>query len=288
MAATGRMQGMDALIADDDAVSRELLQCYLESLGARVHAVDSGSEALMAFEARKGRFDLVVLDACMPGPAPRILHEQISKHNPAVPVLFCSSFGVEEPALQFIGESGLGLLSKPFDRPTCFRAVTAALKKPDEPTPAGGAASIPKEPAPHRSNGTTSSTAAGRTAPGARPADVLIADDEAVHRKVLEFYLGSFGCRVQAASDGDEMLAACRQIADSLKLVVLDVRMPGPSPLQMYQQIHAIRAELPVLFCSGADPDDPAICSINKHGLKLLPKPYHRSDLRQAIQSLMS
>jgi DNA-binding NtrC family response regulator len=83
------------------------------------------------------------------------------------------------------------------------------------------------------------------------------------------------------------MLVACRQIADSLKLVVLDVRMPGPSPLQMYQQIHEIRPELPVLFCSAADPDDPGITAINKHGLKLLPKPYQRSDLRQAIQNVM-
>lgn len=287
MAAAGRMQGMDALIADDDAVSRELLQCYLESLGARVVVVNSGSEALMAFEERKGRFNLVILDACMPGPAPRILHEQIARCNPAVPILFCSSFGAEEPALQFIGESGLGLLSKPFDRPTCFRAVTAALKKADE-APTSAAASVATEPARRRSSGGTATSAGSRTAPAARPADVLIADDEAVHRKVLEFYLGSFGCRVQAACDGDEMLAACRQIADSLKLVILDVRMPGPSPLQMYQQIHEIRPELPVLFCSAADPDDPAICSINKHGLKLLPKPYHRSDLRQAIQNLMS
>lgn len=286
MAATGRMQGMDALIADDDAVSRELLQCYLESLGARVLAVNSGSEALMAFEERKGRFNLVILDACMPGPAPRILHEQISRCNPTVPVLFCSSFGAEEPALKFIGESGLNLLSKPFDRPTCFRAVTAALKKADEAAASLAAASVAEEAAPRRSNGASAGT--GRAAPAARPADVLIADDEAVHRKVLEFYLGSFGCRVQAACDGDEMLAACRQIADSLKLVVLDVRMPGPTPLQMYEQIHAIRPELPVLFCSAADPDDPAICSIHKHGLKLLPKPYQRSDLRQAIQSLMS
>ena len=287
MAAPGRMQGMDALIADDDAVSRELLECYLVSLGARVVAVDSGSEALMAFEERKGRFDLVVLDACMPGPAPRILHEQIVRCNPAVPILFCSAFAADEPALQFIGASGIGLLRKPFDRSMCFRAVTAALKKTDE-TPASAGTKLATEPAQRRPNGLCGASVGSRTATAARPADVLIADDEAVHRKVLEFYLGSFGCRVQAACDGDEMLAACRQLADSLKLIVLDVRMPGPTPLQMYQQIHEIRPELPVLFCSAADPDDPAICTLHKHGLKLLPKPYQRSDLRQAIQSVMN
>ena len=113
--------------------------------------------------------------------------------------------------------------------------------------------------------------------------DVLIADDEPICRDVLEFYLENLGCRVQAVCDGDEALAAYTHGADRIGLVVLDARMPGPSPLELYKRIRRISPRVPVLFCSGVSPLDPIIVAINACGLQLLPKPFNRSDLFQAI-----
>jgi DNA-binding response OmpR family regulator len=44
---------------------------------------------------------------------------------------------------------------------------------------------------------------------------------------------------------------------------------------------------VPVLFCSAASPDDPLIRGINARGLQLLPKPFNRSRLSHAIESVL-
>ena len=56
---------MDVLIADDDAVSRYLLQVSLASAGYRVTTTENGLEALRALEA-VGAPRLCVLDWMMP------------------------------------------------------------------------------------------------------------------------------------------------------------------------------------------------------------------------------
>lgn len=273
MVAVGPMARPEVLIADDDPISRELLQLYLESVGCGVLAVDSGSEALAAYGANAGRIGLVVLDACMPGPSPRHLYEVLHRLDPMVPVLFCSSFASDDPILRFISERGLRLVRKPFDRPALFQAVSEVLRKAKTEI---SAAILP-----------CVQLGSASPLPVTERADVLIADDESVHRRILEFYLGSLGCKVHAADDGHQVLAACRDGAEGIRLVVLDVRMPGPSPIRLYRQIREIRPDLPVLFCSGAPPDDPEICSVSEHGLQLLSKPFRRSQLQRAMVSVL-
>lgn len=272
MVAVGPIARPEVLIADDDAISRELLQFYLESVGCGVLAVSSGSEALEAYEATPGRIGLVILDACMPGPSPRHLCQVFHRLNPTVPVLFCSSFASDDPMLRFISERGLRLLRKPFDRPALFRAVSEVLRTAMTEISAAIVPCVEPDDKGHLP---------------AIGADVLIADDESVHRRILEFYLGSFGCRVYSANNGHEVLTACREGAEGIRLVVLDIRMPGPSPIRLYQQIREVRPELPVLFCSGAPPDDPEICCVSEHGLQLLSKPFRRSQLQQAIKAAL-
>lgn len=117
--------------------------------------------------------------------------------------------------------------------------------------------------------------------------EVLIADDDPICREILQLYLGNFACRVHAACDGNEALAVLRDAADRIGLIILDGRMPGPPPAQLYRLIRHISPCVPVLFCSGLLPDDPEIREINECGLQLLTKPFNRSDLRQAILNVL-
>lgn len=117
--------------------------------------------------------------------------------------------------------------------------------------------------------------------------EVLIADDESISREILQLYLENFACRVHTACDGNEALAVCRDAADRIGLIILDARMPGPPPTELYQLIRRISPSVPVLFCSGLSPNDPEIHAINECGLQLLPKPFNRSDLRQAILNVL-
>ncbi|HEU5116879.1 MAG TPA: response regulator, partial [Isosphaeraceae bacterium] len=55
---------MKILIADDDAVSRRLLQSYLQKWGYEITAVSDGTQAWERFEA--GLFRMVITDWMMP------------------------------------------------------------------------------------------------------------------------------------------------------------------------------------------------------------------------------
>ena len=128
MIAARPMQKLEVLIADDEAISREILQTYLESLGCSVQAAASGSEALKAFQEGTEWIRLVILDVCMPGPEPHELYEQIRRIKPSVPILFCSGISWGEPELRFIDEQGLQLLPKPFNRAALLQAALRVLK----------------------------------------------------------------------------------------------------------------------------------------------------------------
>ena len=59
------LSGVQVLLVDDNEVNRIVARCFLEPYGASVTEASGGEEALRAFDA--GRFDLVLLDAHMPG-----------------------------------------------------------------------------------------------------------------------------------------------------------------------------------------------------------------------------
>jgi PAS domain S-box-containing protein len=61
----GRFDGLHALLVDDEADGREMVRRLLEQCGARVTAVSSGSEALMAI--RRLRPQTLISDLAMPG-----------------------------------------------------------------------------------------------------------------------------------------------------------------------------------------------------------------------------
>ena len=122
----------------------------------------------------------------------------------------------------------------------------------------------------------------------ARPIEVLVADDELVARQLLSCYLESFGCSVEAVCDGQQALHAYWDRLGRIGLVILDALMPGPSPIQLYQCIRAISPSVPVLFCSGVSSDDPVIRAINEYGLRLLRKPFSRSDLHTVVRNVLN
>lgn len=120
------------------------------------------------------------------------------------------------------------------------------------------------------------------------PLNVLVADDDPIARDMLQIYLESIGCRVQAVNDGDAAYQVCEQRADELELVVLDARMPGPCPHALYDKLRALCPSLPILYCSGVSAEDPEMHFINEHGLSLLPKPFNRTDLLKAMRRVLT
>ena len=63
------------------------------------------------------------------------------------------------------------------------------------------------------------------------PQSVYLADDEKNIRDLIALFLSQEGFSVQAFSDGDSLLAACRQSPPDL--VILDIMMPGTDGLSI-------------------------------------------------------
>ena len=133
MSAAGRKFDAEVLIADDEQISREILQVYLESLGCRVQAVTNAIDALKAYEEGLEWIELVILDACMPGPSPQFVFDRIHALKPSAPVLFCSGVSPDDPELRFIYERGLRLLPKPFNRTALALAIAEVLNQAQAP-----------------------------------------------------------------------------------------------------------------------------------------------------------
>lgn len=118
------------------------------------------------------------------------------------------------------------------------------------------------------------------------PPEVLIADDESIGRCVLQIYLESLGFRTIAAKDGNEALAIFRGAPGRIGFVILDICMPGPPPVELYNLLRQTNPSVPVLYCSGISSDDPVSRAIDAHGLHLLTKPFNRGDLYEAIRQI--
>ena len=73
-------------------------------------------------------------------------------------------------------------------------------------------------------------------------AKVLVVDDNAANRTILERQTASWGMVNRLAADGDEAIKILREMAHAqqpMDLVLLDMRMPGPDGLQVARMIRA-------------------------------------------------
>ncbi len=80
------------LVVDDEPFIAELSKEVLEELGYHVIMKTSGIEALEAFKADPGKFDLVVADQTMPHMTGVQLTREMKKVRPDFPVILCSGF----------------------------------------------------------------------------------------------------------------------------------------------------------------------------------------------------
>jgi signal transduction histidine kinase len=115
------------LVADDQFHVLGIVARILTKAGYAVTAVPDGAAAVEA--ARKARFDLHVLDAIMPNLSGRDAYERIRTVRPGARFLFTSGYGGDALPPSFLKDSGVEMISKPFDPDSLLRAVRAALDR---------------------------------------------------------------------------------------------------------------------------------------------------------------
>ncbi len=137
-----------------------------------------------------------------------------------------------------------------------------------------------------------------REAAEARPVDlpetelrsdgvVLVIDDEAAVRDVVQQVLEDFGMRVLTAEGGDEGLELFARQADAIALVLLDMTMPGRSGQETLKEIHRIRGDVSVILSSGFSEEVVRDQFGDQMISGFLQKPYHPKDLLAAVRETL-
>jgi len=112
---------------------------------------------------------------------------------------------------------------------------------------------------------------------------VLIVDDDAMVREGMNSLVRSIGLRVQTFASAAEFLSA--KIPDVPKCLILDVRMPGQSGLDLHRQLKQANMEIPTVFISGHGDIPMTVRAMKQGAMEFLTKPVRGQDLLDAVQN---
>ena len=127
------------------------------------------------------------------------------------------------------------------------------------------------------------------TAESAEPAPtgnetVLLAEDEPGVAEFLALLLSEAGFDVISCADGREAVEKFHKYRDSLDLVLLDYRMPELNGIEVFDVIHEVSPEMPVILMSGNIPAS-KLQDLQKNGLRdVLRKPCSDSDVLKSVR----
>jgi two-component system, LuxR family, response regulator FixJ len=113
------------------------------------------------------------------------------------------------------------------------------------------------------------------------PTIFVVDDDEAI-RSSMKLLLKSFGLAATASASAQEFLASCDQSQPGC--LVLDVRMPGMSGLELQQQLNLRGATLPVIFITGHGDIPMAVEAMQQGAFDFLQKPFRDQELIDRVQ----
>ena len=110
---------------------------------------------------------------------------------------------------------------------------------------------------------------------------VYIVDDDEAMRDSLVWLLESQGLAVSSYAAAEDFLAACGE--EMAGCIVLDVRMPGMSGLELYEKLNARRCSLPVIFITGHGDVPMAVSALKKGAVDFIEKPFNDKELLRVI-----
>ena len=115
---------------------------------------------------------------------------------------------------------------------------------------------------------------------------VLVVDDDASVREALASLIGSVGLLVECFASPVEFLR--RRRSDVPSCLVLDVRMPGLSGLELQHRLAHSEHRIPIIFISAHGDIPMAVRAMKDGAVEFLPKPFRDEDLLNAIREALA
>ena len=116
---------------------------------------------------------------------------------------------------------------------------------------------------------------------GAKPTAYVVDDDEAI-RTLWRWLMESNGIAVQTFATAAEFIAAYK--AGGLACLVLDVRLPGMSGLELQEYLKRDGIEIPIVFVSGHGDVPTAVSAIKGGAVDFIQKPFGYREVLAIIQ----
>jgi FixJ family two-component response regulator len=118
------------------------------------------------------------------------------------------------------------------------------------------------------------------------PPIVSIVDDDSAVREALTNLMRSIGVNVQAFTCAREFLDSERPRGPSC--LVLDVRLPGLSGLDLQQELRRTGEAIPIVFITAFGDIPMTVRAMKAGAVEFLPKPFRDQDLLQAIRAALA
>ncbi|HWY54948.1 MAG TPA: response regulator [Terriglobales bacterium] len=116
-------------------------------------------------------------------------------------------------------------------------------------------------------------------------ATVFVIDDDARIRAATERLLKSVGLHAESYATPKEFLT--RKLPDGPTCLVLDVRLPGMSGLDVQRKLAEEGIEIPVIFITGHADIPMTVRAMKSGAVEFLTKPFRDQDLLDAIQQAL-
>ncbi len=116
------------------------------------------------------------------------------------------------------------------------------------------------------------------------PADqetIVVIDDDYAMRLSCRKILSKMGFRVEAFEDGAQGLEGVARLKPSL--VVVDLKMPGISGMEVVTRLHEVRPEIVLVVITGYTTIDTAVGAMKCGAYDFLPKPFSPDELRLIV-----
>jgi RNA polymerase sigma factor (sigma-70 family) len=111
---------------------------------------------------------------------------------------------------------------------------------------------------------------------------VFVVDDDASVRCSLKFLLSTVGLQVESFDSADTFLH--KKLPDAPSCLVLDVRLPGLSGIDIQRELAARNIRIPTIFLTGHGDIPMSVRAMKAGAVEFLTKPFRDQDLLDAVR----